>query len=96
MKIEQSFGFLVNKWRVLKNPLEVNFRCVPSVVECCMHLHNYCINEREVEWAVTNIPDSGLADHVASYEEYFDEMDSACSTQCTGSHINVRSQVREA
>jgi hypothetical protein len=61
-----------------------------------MHIHNYSINEREVEWAVTDIPDSGLADHLASYEEYFDEIDSAGSPQCAGGRTNVRSQVREA
>jgi hypothetical protein len=40
--------------------------------------------------------DSYQPDHVASYEEYFDEMDSAGSSQHAGGHINVRSQVREA
>jgi hypothetical protein len=34
IKIEQAFGFLVNKWRVFKKPLEVNLRRVPT---------NYCV-----------------------------------------------------
>ena len=44
-----AFGLLVNKWRVLKSPLQVKFANVPKVVFSCMKLHNYCISERMLE-----------------------------------------------
>jgi hypothetical protein len=37
-----------------------------------------------------------LVDHVASYEEYFDEIDYTGSSQWAGGHLYVTSQVREA
>ncbi len=96
IKIEQAFGLLVNKWRVFKKSLEVNLKCVPRVVECCMRLHNFFINEREQEWAVVEIPEQGLAEHVGSYEEYLDGLDSAGNDQQAGGCVNVRAHVREA
>ncbi len=95
IKIEQSFGLLVNKWRVFKKPLEVNLKRVPSIVECCTQLHNFCINKREQEWAVVDVAEELLGDHVASYEEYNDELDGDGSLRAGGC-INARAQVREA
>jgi hypothetical protein len=96
IKIEQAFGLLVNKWRVFKKSLELNLEHVPSTAECCLQLHNFCINWREQEWTVVKIPDQGLAEHVASYKEYLGEFDSVGNNQRAGGHLNVRAQVREA
>eukprot|EP00644_Phytophthora_capsici_P006828 jgi/Phyca11/103818/e_gw1.8.402.1 len=46
IRIEMSFGLLVNKWQIFKRPLVVDFKNVGKVIKTCMKLHNYCINER--------------------------------------------------
>eukprot|EP00644_Phytophthora_capsici_P006369 jgi/Phyca11/127013/e_gw1.66.187.1 len=46
IRIEMSFGLLVNKWQIFKRPLVVDFKNVGKVIKTCVKLHNYCINER--------------------------------------------------
>jgi hypothetical protein len=46
IRIEMAFGLLVNKWRILKRPLNVRVRNCQPVVEACMRLHNFCIDQR--------------------------------------------------
>eukprot|EP00918_Siedleckia_nematoides_P073861 GHVU01161323.1.p1 GENE.GHVU01161323.1~~GHVU01161323.1.p1 ORF type:complete len:427 (-),score=21.48 GHVU01161323.1:63-1343(-) len=46
IRIEQAFGLMVGRWRILKGPLQVKLRHVGKVVMCISRLHNYCINER--------------------------------------------------
>jgi len=47
IKIEQAFGLMVTKWRILKKPLEVGLKNVPLVVHTIMRLHNFCVSSRE-------------------------------------------------
>jgi len=96
IKIEQSFRILVNKWRVFKKPLEVSLTQVPAVVECCMQLHNFCINERNQEWCVSDLPDHAVTDHNPQYEEYMDTLDEEKVQPHAGGCINVHTQVCEA
>jgi hypothetical protein len=69
IKIEQSFGLMVNKWRVFKKPVEIRLERVPHLVECCMKLHNFCIDERVQEWFVPDIAEDTILEHQAAYEE---------------------------
>jgi hypothetical protein len=72
IKIEQAFGLLVNKWRVFKKPIEINLKRIPALVECCMQLHNFCVNERNLDWCVPDLPDHVVTEHNPQYEEYID------------------------
>jgi len=94
IKIEQSFGLMVNKWRVFKKPVEIRLERVPHLVECCMRLHNFCIDERVQEWFVPDIAEDAILEHQAAYEEYIDEMDAVDSAGHAGGHINTRAKVR--
>ena len=47
IKIEQAFGFMVSRWRILKTPLSVKLEKVPSIVLSCMLLHNYIMEEND-------------------------------------------------
>jgi chloramphenicol O-acetyltransferase len=96
IKIEQSFSLLVNKWRVFKKPLEMSLTRVPAVVECCMRLHNFCINKRNQEWCVPDLPNHAVTCHTPQYKEYCDALDEQQIQQRAGGCINVRAQVREA
>jgi chloramphenicol O-acetyltransferase len=96
IKIEQSFRILVNKWRVFKKPLEVSLTQVPAVVECCMRLHNFCMNERNQEWCVPDMPDHTVTGHTPQYEEYLDALDEERLQQYAGGYINACAQVCEA
>ena len=46
IKIEQAFGFLTNKWRILRRSLGSNVRFAVKLLNACARLHNFCINER--------------------------------------------------
>ncbi|OWY96807.1 hypothetical protein PHMEG_00032831 [Phytophthora megakarya] len=46
IRIEMAFGLLVNKWRILKQPLFVRLRHCWIVISACMRLHNFCITQR--------------------------------------------------
>ena len=45
IRIEQTFGFMTTKWRILRNPLQVRLKNVGKVFMCITRLHNFCINE---------------------------------------------------
>jgi hypothetical protein len=60
IKIEQAFGLLKSRWRVLRNPVEVNVKIVPHVVTCCCILHNICEERKELIDQFDIIPDSEL------------------------------------
>ncbi len=85
----------MNKWRIFKKPIELNLRQIPFLVECCFRLRNFCINEREKEWFICEIPNDLIGMHLASYEEYLDDLD-AHVQQRAGGRLNVRAKVREA
>jgi hypothetical protein len=54
IKIEQAFGMMVNKWRVFKKPVELKLSAIPTLVESCMRLHNFCILFNESEWHIVD------------------------------------------
>jgi len=45
IQIEMAFGFLTNKWRIFKHPLQQRLDQVGPLFQCAVRLHNYCINE---------------------------------------------------
>ncbi len=69
---------------------------VRAVLECCMRLHNFCINKRNQEWCVPDLPDHAVTSHTPQYEEYLDALDEERIQQRAGGCINVCAQVCEA
>lgn len=98
IKIEQAFGMMVNKWRVFKKPSELKLSFIPSVVECAMRLHNFCIDRRETDWKVHDLTPDLIVEHVPLYEEYLDEVDPAdpAVPRQPVSQSGRRNNVREA
>jgi hypothetical protein len=47
--IEMSFGLLVNKWGILQKPLKVDISKVSHVIDVCIRLHNFCVDERMLD-----------------------------------------------
>jgi len=45
IRIEQTFGLMTNKWRILRQPLQMNLKNVAKTFMCITRLHNFCINE---------------------------------------------------
>ena len=45
MKVEQSFGILVQRWGILWRPLRVAFDRRPKLIRALFHVHNFCIDE---------------------------------------------------
>ena len=46
--IEQAFGILVAKWRILRDRLDFSLQHCTSIMSVCMKLHNFCIKEDSV------------------------------------------------
>lgn len=46
MNIERAFGELVRRWGILWRPLEMKFERRAPIIEVCMRLYNFCIDER--------------------------------------------------
>jgi len=45
IRIEQTFGMMTTKWRILCQPLKVYLKNVGKIFMCITTLHNFCINE---------------------------------------------------
>jgi hypothetical protein len=60
IKIEQAFGLLKSRWRILQNPIDANIEIIPHIVSCCCILHNICEERKELINQVDIISDSGL------------------------------------
>ena len=45
IRIEQTFGLMTNKWRILRQPLQMNLKNVAKTFMCITRLHNFCIDE---------------------------------------------------
>jgi len=71
---------------------------IPSVVECAMRLHNFCIDRRETDWKVNDLTPDLIVEHVPLYEEYLDEVDPAdpAVPRQPVSQSGRRNNVREA
>jgi len=59
-----------------------------------MRLHNFCIENREQDWKVPDLPAELVMEHLTLYEEYLDEIDP--SMQIDTTTIVRRNKVREA
>jgi DDE superfamily endonuclease len=51
MRIEMTFGVMVNRWAILRRPLSCRLKNVGKVFLSITRLHNYCINESAKEQA---------------------------------------------
>ncbi len=69
---------------------------MPHLVECCMRLHNFCINERIQEWFNPDILEDVVLDHQAANEKYIDELDAVDVAGHAGGHKHIRDKVRDA
>jgi len=47
--VEQAFGLLKGRWRVLHDVVSAESELVPSIVEACVSLHNFLV-ERDDPW----------------------------------------------
>jgi hypothetical protein len=46
IKIEQAFGLMTTKWRILRRPLQVKLKNVGTIIMAISRLHNFVISER--------------------------------------------------
>jgi hypothetical protein len=60
-----------------------------------MRLHNFCIDNRETDWKVPDLPAELVMEHLTLYEEYLDEIDPSTPTATTTTVVR-RNKVREA
>ncbi len=71
---------------------------IPSVVDCAMRLHNFCIDRKEPDWKVNDLIPELILEYVPLYEEYLDEFDPAdpAVPRQPFSQSGRRNNVREA
>jgi hypothetical protein len=65
--VEQAYGFLKNRWRLLLKPIELELSNVVVVVAACCVLHNFC----QVERQPVPDPDHELRALVAAYQDMY-------------------------
>lgn len=70
IRIEQSFGMLVNKFWGFKIPLECRLSQAPLIINTATHIHNFCVDENLYD-DMKNIPDPYL--HEPEYDVYVDD-----------------------
>ena len=68
IKIEQAFGLLKSRWRVLRNPIETDLKIVLHIVSCCCILHNICEERKEIIDEFDIISDQELINNVTTSE----------------------------
>jgi hypothetical protein len=47
IRIENAFGLLTTKWRILRKPLECSLKTNADILQICALLHNYVIDNKE-------------------------------------------------
>ena len=48
--IEQTFGILKGRWRILRHGIQAHHPSVTPILEACIVLHNICIDEDDLWW----------------------------------------------
>ena len=48
IRIEQTFGLMTGKWRILCQPLQMKLKNAAKVFMCITRLHNFIINEGDI------------------------------------------------
>ena len=93
IRIEQSFGMLVNKWRIFKRPIECKLYKTTLIIHTAMRLHNFCIHER-----LDNIPDVHYPEtYIPSYYEYLDiDLHHYSSSNPSNSSTKIRQKTRQS
>ena len=56
IRIEQTFGLMTGRWRILRQPLQMKLRNAAKVFMCITRLYNFCINEGNI--SMNNSEDS--------------------------------------
>ena len=59
IKMEQEFGFMTNKWRILRRPMRCRLSTTAKVMLCISILHNYVINQGEVPDDINSRDENG-------------------------------------
>jgi hypothetical protein len=49
-----AFGLMTNKWRILRTLRQTGLAKSSEVLECCIRLHNFCINNDGEEFVDTH------------------------------------------
>eukprot|EP00644_Phytophthora_capsici_P019534 jgi/Phyca11/133642/e_gw1.610.1.1 len=98
IRIEMSFGLLVNKWQIFQRPLTVDFVHTGLVIKTAMQLHNYCIDDRINSNRGKSASTAALQEYNAleccSYLQTRDTLSSVADIKVKNGHI-VRQVVLE-
>jgi hypothetical protein len=73
--IERAFGIFVNVFRIFHTPLAFSISCTCDVVEACVKLHNYRINENCQHVARSSSNNAIYRQHSERSNDVFDVLD---------------------
>lgn len=56
--VENAFGILAQKWRILRRPFRANAENTNRIVSACVTLHNFLLKESQVSYCPPGTADS--------------------------------------
>ncbi|GLV33321.1 uncharacterized protein CBL_11760, partial [Carabus blaptoides fortunei] len=80
--VEQAFGRLKGRWRILLKRIDVHYTFVPNIVSACCILHNFLENEKEIfvpQWLKD--VEEGEMQYVQPVQVINRDRDSFCGTE---------------
>ena len=55
IRIEMAFGWMTEKWQILRKPLRTSLRNTGKVFLTITRLHNYCITEGDTDTTISRL-----------------------------------------
>ena len=95
INIECAFGILVARWGIFGRALDVPLHKVSYVIEAAFKLHNFCIDERELEFTAACEAEDGEA-AAPSLAEAVLQSDGCDDEAAAAAHAAARSRERSA
>lgn len=86
--VEQAFGMLVARWRVLRD-LEFSPEICSEIVALCMKLHNFCIDNKPGSWK--EVTQDDVCERNKDVLEWYDCCKDRHSTWVTGEAMSAES-----
>ena len=96
VKIDQAFGFMTNKWKILDHPIKTTVAHTSHLIIFISQLHNYVINEVDLVTPMSSqvlgetcyISETNICDECERQKEYCSKSNRLCN-QIFDNHLYI-------